>query len=140
MSNPAAQRPPKWTSKWTSKCSIFLKKPKMRFDCYLLHIGPFLTSKNDFKIDQKSSKNRSGHKHLILHAFFCIFSHQNQNLTKKGPKRGPKTGVPKWCKNPPGGPLDHMLTQDGPQKLQHGPADPKMIPKLPQNDSKMTPK
>ena len=47
-------------------CFIFLKKSKMRFDCYLLYLRPFLTSKSDLKIDQKSFKNYTGHKHKIF--------------------------------------------------------------------------
>ena len=45
---------------------IFRKKSKMRFDCYLLYLRPFLTSKSDLKIDQKSFKNYTGHKHKIF--------------------------------------------------------------------------
>ena len=78
-------------------CLIFPKKSKMRFDCYLLYLRQFLTSKSDFKIDQKSFKNEPGYKHRNLSWIFNIFSHQNENSSRNGPKRVPKQGVEKVC-------------------------------------------
>ena len=70
----------------------FRKKSKMRFDCYLLYVKPFLTSKSELKINQKSFKNYIGHKHQIFWWILDTFAHQNENLSKK---RVLKQGVEK---------------------------------------------
>ena len=94
----------------------------MRFDCYLLYLRPFLTSKSDLKIDQKSFKNYTGHKHKIVWWIFDIFGPQNEHLSKKGPKTGGGKMVdflalratwPPECSQEPGmGPQDRFGPQN----------------------------
>ena len=129
----------------TFKCIIFFKKSKMRFGHYLLHFRPFWTSKSDLKIVQKSIKNRSGNKHRILQSFELHFLPSKRKHREKRSKKSPKTGGEKWWQEwekwwqeSPGDPFDPRRTPDGPQKLQSGPADPKITSKLVQNEPKTT--
>ena len=124
----------------TFKCILFFKKSKMRFEYYLIHFRPFWTSKSDLKIVQKSIKNRPGNKHWILQSFELHFLTSKSKHSEKKSKKASKTVVEKWCQESPGDPFDPRMTPDGPQKLQSGPADPKMTSKWLQNESNMSPK
>ena len=73
VSDPGPQKTSKMDLPMTFKCISFFKKSKMRFEHYLLHFRPFLTSKSDLKFDQKSIKNRPGHRPWILQSFELHF-------------------------------------------------------------------
>ena len=102
----------------------------MRFDCYVIYFRPFLTSKSDLKIVQKSVRAQT-----LKFAFkFSHLFEQKQKHVQKLSKKGPKTGGSKWWNFGREGPLDPRLIPDWSQRLgicpwgQFGP----------QNDLKMT--
>ena len=118
-------------------CFIFSKKSKMRFDCYLLYFRPFLTSKSDLKIVQKSFKNHPGVKHYNSHYFFCRFSSKNENLSKfvqKGSKNRWLQNLEFWTWGPPGSQIDPRLIPGGRNRSIR----PFWSPKWLQHDLKMT--
>ena len=122
----------------TFECILFFKKSKMRFEHYLLHFRPFWTSKSDLKIDQKSIKNRPGNKHRILQSFELHFLTSKWEHYEKRSKKGSQNRGEKPWQESSGDPFDPRRTPDGPQKLQSGPADPKITSKWLQNDPKTT--
>ena len=99
---------------------------------------PFWTSKSDLKIVQKSIKKRPGNKHWILQSFELHFFTSKWKQNEKRSKKGSETVVEKWWQESLGDPFDPRRTPHGSQKLQSGPADPKMTSKWLQNEPTTT--
>ena len=118
-------------------CLIVSKKSKMRFDCYLLHFRPFLTSKSDLKIDQKSAWAHTLDSAIVWVALFHIKMKTVRKTSKKGSQnRVGKilvrvTWRPLWPKEDP------RWTPEAPKWSSRPQNDLKMTPKWVQYESKM---